>query len=45
MFHTTIFYRGSMVVCLAIIYKYEGILVILIGNILLINIKFVVKYH
>jgi hypothetical protein len=37
------FYRTSMIVCLKVVYKYEIILVIFV--ILLINIKFVVKYH
>jgi hypothetical protein len=41
-----LFYRGSMIICLAVIYEYDDILVILIDAILLIiNIKFVVKYH
>jgi hypothetical protein len=41
----TIFYHNSMVVCLAIVHEYDDILVILINNILLINIKFIVKYY
>jgi hypothetical protein len=45
MFHIIFFYRSSMVVCLEIVYKYEIIFVILIDDILLINIKFDVKYH
>jgi hypothetical protein len=40
MFHTAFFYRDGIVV-----YKYESILVILIDIILLINMKFPVKYH
>jgi hypothetical protein len=40
-----IFYRGGMIVCLEIVYKYESILVILIDIILLINMKFDVKYY
>jgi hypothetical protein len=39
------FYRGSIVVCLGVVYEYESILVILIDAILLINMKFAVKYH
>jgi hypothetical protein len=39
------FYHNSMVVCLEIVYEYESILVILIDVILLINVKFAVKYH
>jgi hypothetical protein len=39
------FYRGSMVVCLEVVYVYESILVILIDVILLINIKSAIKYH
>jgi hypothetical protein len=38
------FYRNSMLVCLGVVYEYESILVILI-DVLLINIKFDVKYH
>jgi hypothetical protein len=34
-----------MVVCLGVVYVYKSILVILINVILLINIKFIVKYH
>jgi hypothetical protein len=34
-----------MVVCLVIVYEYKSILVILIDVILLINIKFDVKYY
>jgi hypothetical protein len=34
-----------MIVCLGVVYEYDSILVILIDNILLINIKFIVKYH
>jgi hypothetical protein len=45
MFHTTFFYRGSIVVCLGVVYEYESILVILLDVILLINMKFAVKYH
>jgi type IV secretory pathway VirB3-like protein len=44
MFHT-IFYRGSMVLCLGVVYEYMIILVILINIILLINMNFMVKYH
>jgi hypothetical protein len=44
-FILSFFYRSSMVVCLEVVYKYESILVILIDDILLINIKFDVKYH
>jgi hypothetical protein len=40
-----IFYCDSMLVCLEVVYEYESILVILIDIILLINIKFAVKYH
>jgi hypothetical protein len=40
-----LFYRGSRVVCLIVIYEYESILVILFDDILLNNIKFIVKYH
>jgi hypothetical protein len=39
------FYRGSMIVCLEVVYEYKSILVILINIILLISIKFIVKYH
>jgi hypothetical protein len=39
------FYRDSMLVCLEVVYEYESILLILIDIILLINIKFAVKYH
>jgi hypothetical protein len=39
------FYRGSMIVCLEIVYEYESILIILIVIILLINIKFIFKCH
>jgi hypothetical protein len=38
-------YHDSIVVCLGVVYEYESILVILINIILLINIKFTVKYH
>jgi hypothetical protein len=34
-----------MVVCLGVVYEYESTLVILIDIILLINMKFDVKYH
>jgi hypothetical protein len=34
-----------MVVCLGVVYEYESILVILINVILLINIKFIIKYY
>jgi hypothetical protein len=34
-----------LVVCLGVVYKYESILLILIDVILLINMKFAVKYH
>jgi hypothetical protein len=37
------FYRTSMIVCLKVVSKYEIILVIFV--IILINIKFVVKYQ
>jgi hypothetical protein len=40
-----LFYRDSMVVCLAVVYEYESIFIILIDVILLINMKFAVKYH
>jgi hypothetical protein len=40
-----LFYRGSMVLYLGVVYKYKSILVILIHVILLINMKFAVKYH
>jgi hypothetical protein len=40
-----LFYHGSMVVCFGVLYEYESILVILIDVILLINMKFTVKYH
>jgi hypothetical protein len=33
-----------MLVCLGVVYEYESILVILI-DVLLINIKFAIKYH
>jgi hypothetical protein len=39
------FYRGSIVVCLGVVLEYVSILVILINIILLINIKFAIKYH
>jgi hypothetical protein len=39
------FYHLSMVVCLAEVYEYERILVILIDITLLINIKFAIKYY
>jgi hypothetical protein len=39
------FYRGSMVVYIEAVYEYENILVILIDVILLINMKFSIKYH
>jgi hypothetical protein len=41
----TIFYRDSIVVYLGVVYEYESILVILIDIILLINMKFDVKYY
>jgi hypothetical protein len=44
MYHTN-FYCGSIIVCLRVVYEYESILVILTGVILLINMKFTVKYH
>jgi hypothetical protein len=44
MYHTTFFYRGSIVVCLTAVYEYDDILVILINDILIININVVVKY-
>jgi hypothetical protein len=34
------FYRGSMIICLEVVYESESILVILIDIILLINMKF-----
>jgi hypothetical protein len=34
-----------MVVWLGVVYNYESILVILIDVILLINMKFAIKYH
>jgi hypothetical protein len=34
-----------MIVCLEVVYEYESILVILINIILLINIKFAIKYY
>jgi hypothetical protein len=34
-----------MLVCLEVIYEYESILVILIDVIILINMKFAIKYH
>jgi hypothetical protein len=37
MIHTNFFYRGSIVVCLEIVYEYESLLLILIDVILLIN--------
>jgi hypothetical protein len=40
MYHTTIFYRGNMVVYLTIVYEYEGSLVIIIDDNLVDNIKF-----
>jgi hypothetical protein len=40
-----LFYGGSMIVCLGVVYKYESILLILIDVILLINMKFVIEYH
>jgi hypothetical protein len=42
MFYTTFF---IVVVCLGVVYEYESILVILIDVILLINMKFVVRYY
>jgi hypothetical protein len=45
MFYTIFFYCGSMVVCLAVVYEYDDILLILIDVILLINMKLTVKYH
>jgi hypothetical protein len=39
-----LFYCGSMIVYLELVYKYESILVILINIILLINMKFIIKY-
>jgi hypothetical protein len=39
------FYHDSIVVYLEVVYKYKSILVILINIILLINIKFSIKYH
>jgi hypothetical protein len=39
------FYHDSIVVCLGVVYEYESILVILIHIILLINMKFVIKYY
>jgi hypothetical protein len=39
------FYHDSIVVCLEVVYEYKSILVILINVILLINIKFSIKYH
>jgi hypothetical protein len=38
------FYRDSMIVYLEVVYKYESILVILNNVILLINMKFIIKY-
>jgi hypothetical protein len=35
-----LFYHGSMVAYLGVVYEYEGIFVILIDNSLVINIKF-----
>jgi hypothetical protein len=40
-----LFYRDSIVVCLGVVYEYESILVILTDVIILINIKFTIKYH
>jgi hypothetical protein len=34
-----------MIVCLEVVYEYASILVILINIILLINIKFAIKYY
>jgi hypothetical protein len=34
-----------MVVYLEVVYEYESILLILIDDILLINMKFIIKYH
>jgi hypothetical protein len=34
-----------VIVCLEVVYVYESILVILIDVILLINIKFTIKYY
>jgi hypothetical protein len=40
-----LFYHDIMVACLAIVYKYKSILILLIDDNLLINNKFVVIYH
>jgi hypothetical protein len=40
-----ILYFFIVVVCLGVVYEYESILIILIDDILLINIKFITKYH
>jgi hypothetical protein len=42
MFYTTFF---IVIVCLGVVYEYESILIILINIILLINMKFTIKYH
>jgi hypothetical protein len=34
-----------MVVYLEVVYEYESILLILIDDIILINMKFIIKYH
>jgi hypothetical protein len=40
-----LFYHASMIVCLEVVYEYESILLMLIDIILLINMKFIGKYH
>jgi hypothetical protein len=45
MYHITYFYCDSMVAYLKVVYKYDGILIILIDDIFIININFVVKYQ
>jgi hypothetical protein len=34
-----------VVVCLVVVYEYKSILIILINIIILINMKFTIKYH
>jgi type IV secretory pathway VirB3-like protein len=39
------FYRDNMFMCFGVVYEYASILVILINIIVLINIKFIIKYY
>jgi hypothetical protein len=45
MFYIIFFYCNSMLVCLAVVYEYDDILLILIDIIFLINMKFTGKYY